>query len=166
MPLIVEDGSGVAGANSYVSVADAQAWVAARGLTFTGADSVVEQRLLTAMDLVESYRAQYQGSKTDSAQALQWPRTGVYVDGAALAEDAIPKELVGALVQLAYDSQSEDLQPNVGQQLTAREKIDVIEVQYFSPAEKKSSPTFTKALAFLQPLFKTGGAFGLRTQRV
>ena len=45
MTLIVEDGSIVAGAESYISVADAETFLNNRGLTLTGSESDKEAAL-------------------------------------------------------------------------------------------------------------------------
>lgn len=167
MPLIIEDGSGVPGAQSYVTAAEATAWATARGLTFGGTDAEVEQRLLTAMDLVESYRAQFSGVKSSSGNPLQWPRMGVLLDGEPLGDDTIPSELKSALICFAYESQTTELQPTVDSQAVSKEKVDVIEVEYFNAQGRPAStPTFTKALAFLQPLLKSSSAFGVKLIRV
>lgn len=167
MPLIIEDGSGVPGAQSYVTAAEAVAWVTARGLTLAGTEAEVEQRLLTAMDMVESYRSQFSGVKSSGGNQLQWPRMGVLLDGEPLEDNTIPTELKSALICFAYESQTTELQPTVSSQTTAKEKVDVIEVEYFNAQGRPAStPTFTKALAFLQPLLKSAGSFGVKLVRV
>lgn len=165
MALIIENGSGVADANSYVTAAEAVAWVEARGKAFIGDETAVEQLLLTAMDLVESFRAQFSGNKTDPEQSLQWPRTGATLDGVSLADDFIPKELKYAQIQLAYDAQTVDLQPTGTGQETLKEKVDVLEVEYAERGTGSVEPQLNKANAFLEPLFGSRG-FSLRTIRV
>lgn len=166
MALIVEDGSGVAAANSYVSVAEARAWVGVRGLALPSGDSAVEQLLLKAMDLVESYRSQFSGAKSSASNPLQWPRTGASLDGVELESDVIPAELKSALIQLAYEAQSTELQPTGSGREVVREKIDVIETEYAKRGSGSIAPQFNKALAFLQPLLRSSGAFGVRVVRV
>ncbi len=72
MALEVEDGTGKADANSYVSVAEYRAYAQARGVSLPVDDAQVEAQLTQAMDYVESFRAKYQGRKT-------WPRPGMDV---------------------------------------------------------------------------------------
>ena len=81
MTLIVEDGSIVENANSYVSVDDARTFASLRGVTLPASDAEVEVLLIKATDFIEAQRLRFQGSKVNQDQALQWPRTGVYVDG-------------------------------------------------------------------------------------
>lgn len=165
MALVIEDGSGVEGANSYVSVAEARAWAVVRGLTF-GSDAITEQALLKAMDYVESLRSRFSGSKTSATQALQWPRTGATLDGALMEDDFIPVELKNGLIQLAYEAQTVDLQPTGTGQEILSEKVDVLETTYAERGTGSIVPQFNKAMAFLEPLFKTGGLGAFRTLRI
>lgn len=153
MAIIVEDGSGVANANSYVSVADAQAWLEVRGLSFTSEDdAVIGAFLIQAMDFLESFRAQFKGAKTSSTQSLQWPRANVYIDNVEVDDDVIPVELVNALVQLAYEAQTVDLQPTATGQEVLKEKVGPIETEYAESGRSVSRPRLTKVMSFLEPL--------------
>jgi len=82
MTLIVEDGTGKADAESYVSVADAVTYASNRGLTFPGTDvpgSEAALRRATAY-LDNTYRTRFTGYRTHRRdQALEWPRVGAYV---------------------------------------------------------------------------------------
>ena len=71
--LIVEDGSGVAGANAYASVATIEAYANARGITLNGDASV---GAILAMDYIESKKQQYKGMPT-YVPGLAWPRGGI-----------------------------------------------------------------------------------------
>jgi hypothetical protein len=101
MPLIVEDGTGVANANSYVNIAYARAYALERNYTLPASDATLEQYLIRAMDWLEAKRASFQGSKTLATQALQWPRLDVYIDCEEFASNAIPVELKKAQAELA-----------------------------------------------------------------
>lgn len=75
MSLIVEDGTGVANANSYVSVADFKTYALARKITVPSATDDCEALLIKAMDYLEIIR--FRGVLKLDAQPLQWPRTTV-----------------------------------------------------------------------------------------
>lgn len=166
MALTIEDGSGVAGANSYIDVATARAYAAARGLTLPAADGDVEALLIKAMDFIEAYRGDFQGRKTAATNPLQWPRTGVILDGYSLAEDAIPQVLKDAQAQLAIDAQNADLMPiGTGREIVM-ERVDVVQVQYAESGSTNPQPIFTKAEALLKPLLKSGLFGSLRSLRV
>lgn len=107
--LIIEDGTGVANANSYVDVAYLDIYAADRGLTIPTADTDKEIFLLKAMDYLEGRRAEYQGSKSVATQSLQWPRQLVQVDCSDVAIDSIPEELKKAQCQLVVEQQKRTL---------------------------------------------------------
>ena len=134
MALVVEDGSIVAGANSYVTAAELNAYVAARGAFLSGDNGSAEQVLLQAMDYVESLT--FIGFKKTEGQALQWPRTGVVIDGYAFPDSAIPKELKAGQIQVAISIDA-GVNPlsTLGRE-TKREKVDVIEVEYSDSASE------------------------------
>jgi hypothetical protein len=164
MALTIETGAGVANANSYISVVNAQTWVTARGLGVT----VTEALLLRAMDYLESKRAEYQGYKTDSDQALQWPRDDVYLDGAEIESDVIPQELISAQCQLACDAYSMDLLPSGdGREVVKESTIMGLVAKEYSPGSGGAArPHLRAADAFLAPLLKSALGGGFFTERV
>lgn len=130
MALTVEDGTGVEGADSYNTVAEIRDYATARGLALPADDAGVEPLAVLATDWLETYREKYQGTKSEPANALQWPRAGVVVDGLAVAADEIPVLLKKAHAQAAIDAQTAPLTARA-QAGVRREKVDVIEVEYF-----------------------------------
>lgn len=139
MALVIEDGSVVAGANSYIEVQDAKDYAAARGVDLGSDDAVTEQRLLGAMDYLESLS--YKGTRTDpDNQVLAWPRTGVVSDGRTYGPNVIPTQLKSAQAQLVielfngvvlFGSSS----AGGGEKFVKKEKVDVVEVEYATPKE-------------------------------
>lgn len=173
MPLIVEDGTGVAGANSYVSEAEAKAFASLRGLDFPAADADVAFALIQAMDYLEQFRDLFPGAPTAATQALAWPRADS--GGACLlrANNVIPAALKNLQMQLAVDAYTiGELQPNSTGFAVAKEKIDVIEIEYatggrLSAATLNPQPTLTKAQVWLdQLLYPCGLPNRLITVRV
>lgn len=164
--LIVEDGTGIAGANTYATVAEARAYATARALTLPVSDTAVENALILACDKLESYR--YKGKKTDEDNRLEWPRKDVFVGSAitALDDDFIPDRLKLAQCQLAYDSTLTDLQPTGSGREVVREKVDVLEVEYAKEGSGSITPQFNKAESYLAPLLQSGGSFALNSIRV
>ena len=76
--LIKEDGSGLAGANSYASAADGDAYHLGHSYAsaWTGATTAQkEAALVMATRLIDAYM-EFGGEKNVSGQALQWPRYG------------------------------------------------------------------------------------------
>src|ERR1043166_3715052 len=81
MPLIVENGTGVANANSYASVEQADDRLSARGNTSWADLDETEQKipaLIQATDyLTLQYRLRWAGFKVRADQSLDWPRDQV-----------------------------------------------------------------------------------------
>lgn len=123
--IVVEDGTGKTNSNSYVSESDFGTYATDRGVTISGTAAVL---LIQAMDWIESQP--FQGVKNTDAQALQWPRYGVYIDSYAVGSDEIPQLLIDALCEaaIAIDGGNNPL-ANVDRSVK-REKVDVIEVEY------------------------------------
>jgi len=101
MALIVEDGTNVPGADSYISEADAITRAQNLGLDFPTDPNDAEVPLRRAAIYLEKYRNHYQGTKVFSDQSLQWPRDPVYIDNIYNPKDNIPHDLIDAQVAVA-----------------------------------------------------------------
>ncbi len=123
--IIVEDGSGLANSNSYVSEADLGTYVTDRGVTLSGTPAIL---LIQAMDYIELQR--YKGTKGTNDQALQWPRYGVFIDDYSVDSDTIPQLLIDALceVTIGIDSGTNPLADSPRE--TIEEVVGDIEVKY------------------------------------
>ena len=123
MALIPEDGSIVTDADTYAEATDLAAYAALRGITITAVEAEQEALLVKAMDYLARYRGQWKGNRVSDAQALDWPRSGVYVDNRLLPSDEIPRELFYAQISLAVAAESATLLPTAA----AGEKGAIIE---------------------------------------
>lgn len=70
--MIVEDGTGVAGANAYISVSYATAYHAERGNAWAGTTTEMEQAIVRASDYLD--QMPWGGTRLTTTQGLQWPR--------------------------------------------------------------------------------------------
>lgn len=117
MAIIVEDGSGVTGANSYVTVSGVGVYATTYGYTdWTAATSTVkEQSLMRAMRYIEALP--WKGVKYDQTQALEFPRSEMYdKDERLVADDTVPIVVVEALCEacmLSLPDSAIVLQPNL-----------------------------------------------------
>lgn len=136
MPLIVEDGSGVVGAESYISVADADDYHAKRNnLRWTGTEPEKEGALRKATDYIRQYyRTRWKGAQVYVDQGLDWPRSDVYIDPRNLetlvGDDVVPVEVVNATAELALIALRSDLAPSITKGQKKRVKIGPIETEY------------------------------------
>lgn len=144
MALIVEDGSIVANANSYSSVADFRTWAESRGKTI-GADATVEAAILRAMDYFESLG--FVGYKSTREQRLQWPRNRVIIDGYSVESDEIPDEVLNALYEITLGELEGDSALSATERSTISEKIGEIEIRYSEgESSKRAQPAVRFAL--------------------
>lgn len=170
MALIVEDGSGVANANSYETLVGIRAYALSRGVTLSATDSVVEAQAHKAMDFLEAQRGRYQGDKTDPAQALQFPRTGVKVDCVEIAADAIPAVLVQAQCRLIMEQHAGvELTPTRTEGFIIEDTTGPLTTKYSDKhgGGPGSTPIMPAVEALLSPLYSAcGQGLGLRVVRV
>jgi hypothetical protein len=171
--IIVEDGSNVANANSYVSVATAREYAEYRGIELDADDETVAAQIIVGMDYLEAKECDFQGERTYEDQALSWPRKCVYINCKEFAEDAIPNQLKGALVQLVMaQEEGIDIAPNSSpDDFITSAKVGPLSVTYADPLKISGSdlsPNLTAVNALLAPLFGTceKQAYSLRTVRV
>lgn len=162
MALIIEDGSGVPGANSYNSVTEIRTYASARGIMLPTADEDVEVLAVQATDYLETFRNDYQGKKTEVTQDLQFPRTGVVIEDYDVPSNEILKLLKQAHAQAASEAYEQDLLPNKAQ-VAKKEKVDVIEVEY--QESSTSIVGFPKVDALLEPLFKSSSGWPIKVVR-
>lgn len=168
MALIIEDGSIVADANSYVSVAETRLYAEARGIALPTDDADLEILLIKSMDYLEAQRSKYQGLKVESTQSLQWPRYDVYIDCVLFSQDEIPVELKSAEMQLAIEANSgTDLMPTRCAGFVTEEKVGVLNTKYSESIATGAGPNMTAVKALLAPLYyPCGSGTYLKTLRV
>ena len=140
MPLIVEDGTLPAGANSFASVADADAYHAAR-LTAAWTDELAEAQKEAAMIRASDWlnrKVMWNGRKASRSQRMAWPRSGVVTQDGEIAPDEIPAEVVEACCELAgFFVEQDYLAPLDRGGDIASLSVDVISIAYngTAPAE-------------------------------
>lgn len=174
MPLVVEDGTGLADAESYISVANADTYFSNRGFTLwaTLSTNEKEQALRRSTDyMLQVYRLKWKGTRVTGTQALDWPRNWVVRDDYEFATqngaqviggrqyypaDEVPIEIQNACAELAFKAAGGELAPDIAQRVV-REKVDVLEVEY-----DRYGPQYTQFRAIdnlLAPFLKdVGGA--------
>lgn len=133
MALIVETGSADATSESYASVAQADTYFANRGITnwATLTTPEKEQALRRATDYMSIYA--WAGSRVNGTQALDWPRSGLYVNEFDVAMTSIPLAVQNACMELALRAAAGELAPDVGRQ-KIRIKVGPIETEYSDKA--------------------------------
>lgn len=104
LTLIVEDGTGVSGANTYCSLAAANTYHAGRlwAEKWQEADIADQERaLVMATKLLDQY-CEWRGGRTVDREFPAWPRSGMYDRAGVLIDPAsMPLCLVEATAELA-----------------------------------------------------------------
>jgi hypothetical protein len=163
--LIVEDGTGVANANSYADLDFIRAYAASRGVTLSDDDEVLEPVVINVMDFIETRC--FNGVRI-YADGLSFPRSGIVIDGVTIPSNTIPLTLKRAEAQLTIDVaiSGVTLMPSgVSAPQVKREKVGPIETEFFA-ADAIGAPDIPLASALLAPLECGQGGFAFRTVRV
>ena len=157
MPLIVETGSGLANADSFISVADADTYFTDRGNTvWAGSTTVKEQALRKATDFMQGrYIRKWKGERTHETQALAWPRENVNdADGYDLDSNVVPEAVRRACAELAVRSLTASLLPDDTTPGITSESVSIpgpISKSVTYAGSKTASPTYTAVDRMLSP---------------
>lgn len=151
--LIIEDGSQVDNANSFVTDAEYKTYANLRGLTVAATQPDREADLIAAMDYLQSVEHKMKGYRASSTQALLYPRYGVLLHGYVIANTVIPNELKRAQMEAAVYSTSSELLTNTTNENIKKEKVDVLETEYFTGGNVVTVD-FQRVDAQLKPLLK------------
>lgn len=153
--LIVEDGSGVPGANTYVSVADHIAYAQLYGVVVTPEQAEVNLR--RAMDYLEMQ--DLSGTPVDDDQDTHYPANNAYVNGKLIANDIVPKQARKAENEIALAIFEGNDPLAVQERAIKREKSVVGEIEYMDGAA--ASPVNPRIDIFIAPLLSEEDGFGI-----
>lgn len=172
--LIVEDGTIVPNANTFVNVDEARAYASARNITLPTNDADVATFLIRAADFLRTLESRFAGYRVDVSQALPYPRKCAPVPNMPrwyYDTDEIPDILKQGQIELMvalssgvnlYGSAASSAARSV-----KRRKVGPIETEYFEASGGASSSLIgwaavaPAAYAVLSPLF--GAGFGALT---
>ena len=160
--LIVEDGTGLADADSYCSVAYADAYHAAMGSAAWAAltAEAKEQALRRAAAFMSLHLGgrSWAGRRSLQTQALDGPRTDVPdLDfGGVISPDIVPAAIKKACAELAGKSAGGvDIAPDLGQAVKA-ERVGPIAVTYADAVQR--STVIQSVALLLAPFIQSSGA--------
>lgn len=159
MTIIVEDGTGLTTAETYVSVAVADDYHTAMGNTgWTGTDAAKEIALRRAAQYIDT-RYTYRGTRVNLNQALEWPRSSYETDGRA--ESWPVPNLKAACCEAALRALSDTLTADVSTDQVIEETVGPITVRYAA----KSGQTRYPVVDDLLRKYVLAGAGMLRLER-
>ena len=136
--LIIEDGSQVVNANSFVSDAEYQSYALLRGLTVAATQPEREADLIAAMDYLANQEHIMKGDRVSRTQELCYPRYNVMYRGFIVSSSEIPKALRYAQIEAAAYATSSELLSNSSNSNIKSEQIDSLRTEYFSGGMRDS----------------------------
>lgn len=159
MSLIVEDGTGTnPDAESYVSVADADAYVSSMvgDVDWSGAIGPDKERALRRATQYVDARYRYKNSKLDADQPLEWPRVGF----------AWPlKRVTDATCELAVRALAGDLYSDVAPEDNIKSETVGPLTTVYQDAENGGQIRFVIVDDLLAPLVASGQMTTIRLER-
>lgn len=150
------------GVNSYVTVAEADAYFSDRANADWAAltTSQKESALILGCDYLEAtYGNAWQGYRVNADQHLSWPRAEVYVEGVLISSASVPSAIKRAQFEMALRaSAGEPLIADQGQRVT-EERVDVLTVKYaeFSDPSQRYPYANRLVLPYLRSAVTEGG---------
>lgn len=156
MALIVEDGSGVSGANAYISRADFLTYHAERNNTAAAALSValIDAAILYATEYLDS-KYQWRGDIVSDSQFLGFPTEGGYDDqGREII--GLPEKVVKACAEVAYIHTQTPLTATLGPRVVSQEVVGAIK-QTYADVNSNEGNRYPFIDRLLKGLYVSGG---------
>ncbi len=139
MALVVETGAGLEDAESYISVAQLDAYAASRGWDLSDkSEGEKEIALRAATQWIDSWK-RFKAMRLNAAQALEFPRTGL-ADWSGYDVVGVPKRVKDATAELAYRSATGIvLAPDHGRDtFVTKEQVGPLSVSYSDNAPQST----------------------------
>ena len=145
MTLVVEDGTGVANADSFLSLVDARALAAQYGIVIDADDTKAEVELRTGYRGLLTSESTLQGTRTHDIQTGIFPRTGVVSNCVEVDSELIPVDvkLAQLYYQAAINGGYDNNGVNDGQNLKSFEVPQVYKEEYQDNARVKTNATIS-----------------------
>lgn len=143
MSLIIEDGSIVAGAESFATAAELVTYAANFGRTIPS-DTTAQEALLRRAALQMSAMS-WKGGLVNELQALSWPRYDVYRENWLVPSDSIPAQIKAGQMALATEIHADDLAPpELKTGAIESEKVGPISTTYAAASTYTARPAATR----------------------
>jgi hypothetical protein len=162
--LIIENGSIVDNANSFVTAAEMVAYAALRGVTIAADTTTQEQQIILAMDYLVSREQSMKGTRVSDLQELPYPRFNVRYNGYYITGSEIPKELKNAQIELAIQLGNTELLLSEKTDNVQSISLDGVISKSFYSGGSYSTIRTDKADAYLDVLMNNNGQNNLVTR--
>ena len=161
MALIVEDGSIVTGANTYVSRADYIAYALTVGVVIPD-DATADAELVKSSQFIDSLEQSLMGYRVTRDQPIAYPRYDLYIEGWSWAHTEIPRQVILAQLALSLEVHAgeDPFNPPDNLPIIENEVSGAVRQKFATPSVNKLSKTST-AQALLNSLKKRNGLFSI-----
>jgi hypothetical protein len=148
--LIVEDGTVVADANAYITIAFADSYHELRGnVSWANADEPQKvAAIVQATDYIDS-RWRFVGTRDDEDQTLEWPRAGACDKDGFEQEDNVPTIVKQTVAEYAMRALSASLLPDP--EVDPNGKYIIYKREKVGPLEEETRYSNTRSPSFLKP---------------
>ena len=163
MALIIEDGSVVPGADSFIDVVDAQTMAEKYGLGISSDTITAEVQLRQAYLALLRYEPTLQGNRVSGSQTGIYPRTYVELYCEPVASDTIPNQVIMAQLYQVDAIETSGYNSNVvdnGQELSGFNIQGTYSETYQSNSKQKLNAVVQGVTNALYPLSKAGACGG------
>jgi len=159
---VVEDGTGLAGANAYCTAAEMRSYWTDRGVTFAQNDATLQIAIILGTDYIENrHKRNFKGLPQFDGQRLAFPRVYIY-DHTGKEFVGVPEPLKFATAEYAKRSLTSSLVPDPILGLPViREKIGPIETEFLPGATPIYQP-YPTADSLLKDLLYAVGSYATR----
>lgn len=174
MAVAIDATVGGASANSYVTLAEANTYMEGRlnasSWETDATDDNKNRALVEAAN--ELTMLNWLGERTDSTQALSWPRQWAYDPDSPIQDyydsTVVPQRVKDAQMELAFQAikaGTTDIFTMDSTKGVKRKKIDVIETEYDSVRRPSGLSAYPTVLRYIKPLLSSVGLYNTKTIR-
>lgn len=138
MALTIEDGSVVAGADSYATASELATYAANFGRVIP--DSAPEQESILRRAYLEMSGLAWKGAPVSIDQTGAWPRRGVVKSGFSIPADTIPQQIKAGQMALAAEIHADDLNPPEQRKgAVVKDRVEGAVERQYAPASATTS---------------------------
>lgn len=165
--LVVEDGTNVPGANTYVSAESLIEYCESRDIALPAEESDVIKLILRSMDYLESFECEFQGARKFETQPLSFPRINLFINERPVE---MPTQLVPILAQMsgALNLGFDPWAVTSNTDLVTEETVGPITTKFADPVAlgNGTGMRLHAVETLMNPLFGVCGGFIMHSYRV
>ena len=155
--LVIEDGSGALGANTYVDLTEARDIASQFGWVLSDDDTKAKQDLINGYQYLNSLEGGMSGDRAYEDQTGAFPREGCKCGPFVVPSNVIKPEVKQAQVRAGVSfSAGVDVNPDdKGKSIASESVAGAVSVSYFNNGKTGGSVKITEAIQFLERCYLT-----------